>query len=174
MLWGVAVASFLESLILPIPLETLLIPLMQARRDKLIAIAMAALIGCLVGATLGYTIGLFIFESVGNHLIAWLWTMEQYHQVEQQMQLNGFWFVLSVGITPVPFQLAMLAAGAMSYAFLLFLLATLLARGLRYFGLAILVWKFGDAAQSLFQRHKVSVSVVILTVVALFWLLLLS
>lgn len=157
---------------MPVPLEAILIPIMQARRDKLIAIALSAILGCVVGASIGYAIGFYVFEAIGTQLIERFWDAEQFQQVQQQMQLNGFWFVLSVGITPVPFQLAMLAAGAMGYSFFLFIIATTIARSLRYAGLAILVWKFGDAAQDLFARHKLKATLVVLAIVTAIWLVL--
>ncbi|MEX0615445.1 MAG: VTT domain-containing protein, partial [Methylophaga sp.] len=171
--WGVSLASFLESLIVPIPLEALLIPAMQARRDKIVMLTLAAILGCVAGAVIGYAIGFFVFEAVGTQLVELFWHAEQYQQVKQQMQLYGFWFVLSIGIIPVPFQLAMLAAGATGYSFVLFLIATIIARGLRYAAVGLLVWWFGDAAQDLFERHKIKTSIALLIGVVLIWLLIL-
>ena len=171
--WGVSLASFLESIIVPIPLEALLIPAMQARRDKIVMLTMAAILGCLAGAVVGYAVGFFVFEAIGSQLIELFWNAEQYQQVKQQMQVHGFWFVLSIGIIPVPFQLAMLAAGATGYSFVLFLLATIIARGLRYVAVGLLVWRFGDAAQALFERHKIKVSVALLVATVLIWLVML-
>lgn len=61
--------------------------------------------------------------------------------------------VLGIGIVPVPFQVAMLAAGASGYPFPLFMLAAMLGRGVRYFGLAVLVALVGNPATSLWQRY---------------------
>ncbi|MCX4189001.1 YqaA family protein [Methylophaga sp. OBS3] len=171
--WGVTLASLLESLIVPIPLEAVLIPAMQARREKIWMLTMAAMLGCVIGAIAGYAIGFFIFEAIGTQLVELLWTAEQFQTVKHQMNLNGFWYVLSVGITPVPFQLAMLAAGAVGYSFTLFLVATLIARGLRYAAVGWLVWQFGDAAQDLFKRHKFKVTLGLLVGVIIIWLILL-
>lgn len=169
MLWGLGVASFLESIIVPIPLEAILIPLMQARRSAMIALATAALLGCLVGAVVGYAVGYFIFDAVGQQLVSLIANQQQYDQVVRQMESQGFWFVLSVGVIPIPFQIAMLAAGATKYSFALFLSAAIIARGLRYYGLALLVWLAGNQAQALFERHKVSVMVGLTVIVAAAW-----
>lgn len=171
MLWGLGVASFLEAILIPIPLEAVLIPAMQANRQRIWALATAALIGCVAGAIVGYAVGYFLFEAVGQTLVDWLSSPEQYEQIREQMNRRGFWFVLSIGVIPVPFQVAMLAAGATAYSIPLFLLATGLARALRYYGLALLVWKFGDRAEELFKQHKLmSVIVISLVVVLLWWL----
>ncbi len=171
MLRGVAVASFLESTIVPIPLEAVLIPLMQARREKIWLIALMATLGCIVGALFGYALGYYLFETLQPLIIEYLSSPEQLNNIKQQMNHNGFWYVLTLGIVPVPFQLAMLAAGAVSYSLWMFLLATLIARSLRYFGLAILVKVAGNKAQELFRRYKVpSIVLVTLIVAALWWL----
>lgn len=168
-LWGLGVASFLESIIVPIPLEAILIPLMQARRHQLFLLAGVALLGCLTGAATGYAVGYFVFEAIGEQLVEWLSSPEQFQRIQQKMETGGFWFVLSVGVTPVPFQVAMLAAGATSYSFVLFILASAISRATRYFGLAVLVLIAGNKAQALFERHKIGVTVVITVVVILAW-----
>lgn len=170
MLWGIGVASFLEAIIVPIPLEAILIPLMQVRRQDIVAISTAALLGCMVGACVGYGVGLFVFDAVGDYLVNLISTPEQYQQAKEQLHAQGFLFVFSVGVIPIPFQIAMLVAGATQYSFFLFLLATLLSRGLRYYGLAALVWVVGNRAQELFERHKIATALVTSAVVAIIWL----
>lgn len=165
-LWGLTLASFLESTVVPIPLEALLIPLMQARRQQLFLLAALALLGCLLGASVGYGAGLWLFDAFGDQLLEWFANPEQFERARTAMADHGFWFVLSVGVTPVPFQTAMLVAGATGYSFALFMLASALARGLRYFGLALLVYWAGDQAETLFRRHTrwVAVAALVLAV----------
>lgn len=158
---------------MPIPLEAILIPLMQARREKLWAISAMALLGCGIGAALGYALGFFVFDLLGDQLIAMLSTPEQFESIRQQIHLHGFWYVLSVGIMPIPFQIAMLAAGATGYAFLLYMLATILSRGIRYFGLGLLVCLFGNQAQNIFEEHKIGASIFITVLIGLIWSVLL-
>ena len=112
MLKSITVASFLESTIVPIPLEAVLVPLMQARREKLWLIALMATVGCIIGAVFGYALGYYLFDIVGDWVINTFSNPEQFEQVKQKMQSQGFWFVLTLGIVPIPFQIAMLAAGA--------------------------------------------------------------
>jgi membrane protein DedA with SNARE-associated domain len=66
---------------------------------------------------------------------------------------HGFWAIVGIGVAPIPFQIAMLVAGASHYSIALFLLAAAIARGIRYYGLAALVRNFGDRAESLWQEH---------------------
>lgn len=170
MLWGIGLASFLEAIIIPIPLETILIPLMQARRDRIWAITTVVLLGCLMAAVLGYGVGYFLFEAVGREVISMVSTQEEFEGVREQMEEKGFWFVFGVGVAPIPFQIAMLAAGATKYSLGGFLVASALSRGIRYFGLAALVYFAGNRAQRLFERHKKTTAVVLLAVVLIIWI----
>lgn len=169
MLWGIGLASFLEALIIPIPLETILLPLMQARRQQLFIIASVVLAGCIVAASVGYFIGYFVFDTLGPEIVSLVSSQEQFESIKQQMQNKGFWFVFSVGIIPIPFQIAMLAAGVTQYSFWLFLLASFLSRAIRYFGLALLVLVAGNKAQHYFEKHKRSTSIIFLVIVVGLW-----
>lgn len=174
MLRGVGVASYLESTIVPIPLEAIMIPLMQVHRKKLFLISTVALAGCILGAVTGYAVGFFIFDAIGDQIVALISTQEQFETVKQQMEMNGFWFVVSVGVAPIPFQIAMLAAGALQYSFLYFLIATTLARAIRYYGVALLVLVAGNKAESLFKRHKKSSTLITIVVIGIIWYLSVS
>lgn len=171
MLYGVTLASFLESIIVPIPLEAMLVPLMQARREKLIAISTAALLGCMLGATTGYALGYFVFDMIGDQLIALFSSQQQFDMVKQKMDSGGFWFVFSVGVIPIPFQIAMLAAGVTKYSFVLFITASVLSRALRYFGLALLVKVAGNRAEEIFKKHKLTASILLTFVFLGAWIL---
>ena len=169
MLKSITAASFLESTIVPIPLEAVLVPLMQARREKLWLIALMATIGCIIGAILGYALGYYLFDVVGDWVINTFSNPEQFEQVKQKMQAQGFWFVLTLGIVPIPFQIAMLAAGATKYSIFLFLLATVIARSIRYFALAAVVYYAGNQAERVIQKHKTKALVAISVLVLLLW-----
>ena len=169
MLSGITTASFLESTIVPIPLEAVLVPLMQARRDKLWLIALMATVGCIVGALFGYALGYYLFDAVGDWIISTFSNPEQFEIIKQKMQNQGFWFVLTLGIVPIPFQIAMLAAGATKYSLTLFLIAAIIARAIRYFGLAILVYYAGDKAEYMLRKHKVKALIILTVTVLLAW-----
>ena len=166
MLSGITIASFLESTIVPIPLEAVLVPLMQARREKLWAIALMATLGCIVGALFGYALGYYLFDVVGDWVINTFSSPEQFENVRQQMQEQGFWFVMTLGIVPIPFQIAMLAAGATKYSITLFLIASAIARSIRYFGLAVVVYYAGNQAERIISKHKTK-AIIALTILIL-------
>ncbi|MGS0536326.1 YqaA family protein [Pseudoalteromonas sp. SaAl2] len=169
MLSGITVASFLESTIVPIPLEAVMVPLMQARREKLWFIALMATIGCIIGAVFGYAMGYYLFDLIGDWVINSFSSAEQFETVKQKMQEQGFWFVMTLGIVPIPFQIAMLAAGATKYSLALFLLATTVARSIRYFGLALVVYYAGDKAEKVIKKHKTKALIGITAMVLIAW-----
>ncbi len=147
-------ASFAEALIVPIPLELVLIPFMVTNRHRLWSTALVVTLGCLAAAVVGYFVGMLFFETVGQRVIGMMGWSEGMDSFRALFADHGFLAILAVGIIPIPFQVAMLTAGAVGYPLPLFLLAAAIARGLRYFGLAALVWWLGDAAEAAFRRHK--------------------
>lgn len=174
MLSGIGITSFLESTVVPIPLETLLVPLMQKRREKLWLIASITTIGCLVGAMAGYAVGYFAFDLVESYVLNGSDSKAQFEEFTQTMENQGFWFVFSTGVTPIPLQLAMLAAGVSHYSLALYMLAVASSRIIRYFGLAILVYYFGDKTEKLIRQYKwqsvfVAICVICLVVAYKVW-----
>ncbi|KKO06668.1 hypothetical protein LCGC14_0064760 [marine sediment metagenome] len=153
-MWLLFVASMMETLIIPIPIEVILIPWMLCHPHRKWSIAGVALAGNLTAATIGYYLGAFAMEQWGDTLIGFFGDQATYDSFQARFEQNGFVAILAIGIVPIPFQIAMLAAGASGYSFVLFLLAAMLARGARYFGLATLVAVAGDAALRLWERHS--------------------
>lgn len=168
MLSGIGLASFLESTFVPIPLETLLVPLMQARREKLWQIAAITTLGCMVGALVGYAIGYFLFDMLRDFIVTYWVSETQIESFKAAMQRDGFWFIFSTGVTPVPLQVAMLAAGISQYSLALYMLAVVTSRTIRYFGLAVLVYFFGNKTEKIVRKYKWQVGAIGITVVASF------
>lgn len=162
------VASFLETTIVPIPIEVVLIPYMLANRAEVWRvwwIATVALAGCLLGALVGYGVGFFLFESVGHWLIETAGYQAEFQIFQRQFREYGFWAIMAVAVTPIPFQVAMLLAGVTGYSLALFGLASLAGRSLRYYGLAVLVLVFGEMAMRMWRRHARAASMIALAVV---------
>ncbi|MFC3094144.1 DedA family protein [Alteromonas sediminis] len=166
---GVLTASFLESTVVPIPIEAALLPLMQARRDKLWLIAAVAVLGCLIGALFGYALGYLAFDLLHNVIVEHYVTERELSEFMQRMRDEGFWFVLTAGIAPIPLQIAMLAAGATQFSLTLYLIAVAISRALRYFGIALLVQVAGDRAEKLIREHKVKTMLLSVVLIGLVW-----
>jgi membrane protein YqaA with SNARE-associated domain len=147
-------ASFLEATVVPIPMEIVLVPLMLKARERLWSIALAALLGALAAAAVGYAVGLFFFDLVGRPALVWLDSMAAFEEVRERLVSHGFWVVFTIGVTAVPFQVATVGAGVTELGPLVFMTATLAARGLRYLGLATLVAVFGRPVERWIRANK--------------------
>lgn len=163
-------ASFAETIIVPIPIEVVLLPFMIARKRQVWWIAATVTAGCLLAAVLGYGVGYYFLGSLGQWLIDTLGAGEDYQRFQDIFTEQGFLAIVAVGVTPIPFQIAMLVAGAAKYPLPLFVLAATLARGIRYFGLALLVVLVGDQAQDFWKRHKKTSALIAVVVMALLFL----
>ena len=158
MLWLLGTLSFLETIILPIPLELVLIPLMAANRERIWILATVTTVGCLIASLVGYGVGMLLFQSIGTWFIEFMGMQDSYQSFQNFFDQYGFLAILTIGIVPIPFQIAMITAGLSGYPILLFALAALIARGLRYYGLAWLVKRFGHRVLLLWKRHAIITS----------------
>ena len=151
---GLFVASAAETTVLPVPMEAVILPMMIADRRRLWRVAAVTLAGCLAGAAVGYAVGYLMFESIGLWLLDRFGWAADFADFQTTFETRGFWAIVLVGITPIPFQIALLTAGFTHYPLVPFLLACALARGLRYFGLAVLVALFGDRLRRWLGRRR--------------------
>jgi membrane protein YqaA with SNARE-associated domain len=160
------VFSFLESIIIPIPLELILVPLMlQSSNQRTWFLATTALVGFLAGATVGYFTAMHLFDSLAPWLLSSQQSQQYYQTAVVEMQQQGFWYLLTVGLTPLPTQIAMLAAGSMGFAFFLFLLAMLVSRSLRYFSMAWVMNRWGKSGYQWLSKHQSRAKKLLLLVV---------
>lgn len=160
MLWLLATLSFLETIIVPVPIELVLIPLMAVNRDRIWRIATVTTAGCVAASLVGYGVGMVLYQSVGTWFIEAMGMQNAYQAFQGFFDQYGFIAILTLGILPIPFQVAMITAGLSGYPLPLFVLAALIARGLRYYGLAWLVLRFGPKVERLWRRHALVTSLV--------------
>ncbi len=148
------VFAFLEGAVLPVPIEAVIAPYMQMRRDRIWRIAATALAGFFVSAIAGYAIGALFLDTLGAEIIATMGWREQFAEVEVFLGEYGLWAMIGLAVTPLPTQVAMIAAGAFGLPLDQFALAILLGRGGRVFGVALLVRIWGDRVVGWFTRRK--------------------
>lgn len=110
------------------------------------------------GGLVGYGVGMALYQSVGTWFIESMGMQSSYESFQAFFDQYGFVAILALGIVPVPFQIAMITAGVSGYPIYLFVLAALIARGIRYYGLAWLILRFGAQAEYVWRRHAVSAS----------------
>jgi len=143
--WGLALLSFAESTVMPIPLEAIVVPLMVGHPRRALRIALVIWLGCLVGASLFYAVGYLLADPVVHPVLQMLGLGGQFDEMSEKLSGGGlFWTVFLVSFLPAPLQLATLGAGTVGGNFAVFFAAILLSRGLRYFGMAVLAQFVGE------------------------------
>lgn len=153
-LWILFVFGLLEAAFLPLPIEAVLVPYMQIRRDRIWWIAGVALAAFLVVSLAGYAIGYFFFEEIGLPVVDFIGAEDAFEEAKTYLLEHGFWALIVVVVTPVPAPFAMIGGGALGYPVLPFLAAMILARGVRYLVEACLVLWFGDRVVRFFTRRR--------------------
>ncbi|MGM0907352.1 MAG: YqaA family protein [Pseudomonadota bacterium] len=145
--------SAMEATLLPIALELVLVPYMVLERKRIWLVSTVALAGFIAGAIGGYYIGFALFDTAGEWFISYLSLQDYYQEFQETLKEDGFAAIFLVGVTPVPFQVAMLSAGAGDYPMALFLLAAGAARALRYYVLALIVLWLGPYTERLWGKY---------------------
>jgi membrane protein YqaA with SNARE-associated domain len=157
-LGGISVASFLETTIIPIPIELIVAPIMAASRTRGFIIATVTLLGSVAGALALYLLAWALFDDLAQPLIDMLGGQAEFDELEAKFEEGGFWVVFAISLTPVPMQIAALAAGAASYPIWLFVIAITASRAIRYYGLLALVLGFGAGVARIFEGRKPDIS----------------
>lgn len=152
-LWALALVSFVESSVFPIPPDVLMIPLIIANPRRAWLFASVALVGSVLGALLGYYIGWGLFESVGKPVLDFYGKTESMDAFATRFNDYGAWAVLIAGVTPFPFKVITIASGVTGLSLPVFIVASIIARGLRFFLEAALLWKFGAPIRDFIERR---------------------
>ena len=152
-LWVLAFVSFIESSVFPIPPDVLMIPMILAAPRRAWLIAGVALIFSVLGGLLGYLIGAIAFETIGQPILAALGKTDAMQAFNTRFNDFGFWAVLTAGITPFPFKVITIMSGVSGLSLSTFIVTSIVARGLRFFLVAALLWKFGIPVRAFIERR---------------------
>lgn len=152
-LWALAVVAFVESSVFPIPPDILMIPMIIARPNRAFVIAAVATVASVLGGLLGYYIGWGLFETVGQPVLEFYGKAEDFDAFAARYNDYGAWAVLVAGVTPFPFKVITIASGATGLSLPVFTAASILARALRFFVVAALLWKFGAPIRDFIERR---------------------
>lgn len=152
-LWALAVVAFLESSVFPIPPDVLMIPMIIARPSRAFLIAGVALVASVLGGMFGYYIGWGMFETVGRPVLEFYGKDAYFDEFATRYNEWGAWAVLIAGVTPFPYKVITILSGATGLNFGVFMVASVIARGLRFFIVAGLLWKFGAPIRDFIERR---------------------
>jgi len=150
---GRAVVSFIESSVFPIPPDVIMIPMVIAERAKAWAIASVATIASVLGGMAGYAIGYFLYEAVGQPLLAFYGYGAKFEDFAQRYNEFGAWIVFIAGVTPFPYKVITIASGVTALNIFVFIAASIAARGLRFFVLCALLYWFGPPVRDFVEKY---------------------
>jgi membrane protein YqaA with SNARE-associated domain len=145
--------SFIESSVFPIPPDILLIPMCLANRARAIRYAAICTIASVLGGLLGYAIGLFLFETIGQWVLQFYGLTDAFAGFELKFQQWGWWLVLMAGFTPFPYKVITIASGVFHLNIPIFIAASIISRGGRFFIEAVLLYHYGEKIRRFIDRY---------------------
>ncbi|HKL70525.1 YqaA family protein [Salibaculum sp.] len=152
-LWVLAVVAFVESSVFPIPPDVLMIPMILAAPRRAWLIAAVCLVFSVLGGMLGYAIGAFAYDSIGQPILEALGKGDSMEAFNQRFNDVGFWAVLVAGLTPFPYKVITIMSGWTAMPVGTFIVTSIIARGLRFFIVAALLWQFGAPIRDFIERR---------------------
>jgi membrane protein YqaA with SNARE-associated domain len=150
---ALGVISFLESSVFPIPPDVMLVPMVLAKRDKAFRIALVCTVASVLGGLLGYAIGYYFFETLGEWVVRTYGLQDSLAAFRKGFAEYGIWIILIKGLTPIPYKLVTIASGAAHFDLFTFVWASIVTRGVRFFAVAGLLWRFGEPIRDFIEER---------------------
>ncbi len=161
--YSISVLSFSESIFFPIPPDVLLIPLCLGNRHKSFYFAFLCTISSIIGGIIGYYIGKVLwwndpgieYSSFANFFFKYIpgLTTESFNNIKRLYDDWNFWIIFTAGFTPIPFKLITISSGTFNINFFMFIFASIIGRGTRFFLLASLIWIFGEKIRLFIEKY---------------------
>ncbi|MBR2136798.1 MAG: DedA family protein [Alphaproteobacteria bacterium] len=154
--------SFIESSFFPIPPDIMLIPMILATPNKAWKIAGVCTLASVLGGYFGYMIGVYFFQLIAEPLLNFYGYLDKFDQFKNLYHEYGAWIVFGAGITPFPYKIITIASGTVHLNLAVFTIASVLARGLRFFLIAWLLKAYGVAMKNFIEKNLGWLSVLFL------------
>ena len=152
-----AIVSFVESSFFPIPPDIMVIPMVISKKTDFKKIFLITTIFSVLGGMLGYLIGAFFFEFGAQIMNFYGYEDKLYNLKQSLIKNDGFYAWLGIlflaGFTPLPYKVFTIASGLIGFNFLIFVLISLISRGLRFFLVSFFSYKFGDLFNEFMDKH---------------------
>jgi len=148
-----AAISFIESSFFPIPPDVALIPMCIARPARALRYAFICTAASVAGGLFGYAIGHLLFESIGRPIIEFYGAAAIFDSFQQKFNNWGAWIILVAGVTPIPYKIATIAAGAAGMNVPAFIATSVVGRAARFYLVAWLLWKYGAPIQGAIEKY---------------------
>jgi membrane protein YqaA with SNARE-associated domain len=148
-----AFIAFIESSIFPLPVDLMVIPMVQADHKRWWKIALVASIFSVLGGIAGYFMGLWFFDLLAQPVLEKLGKAEKMASFSAKIEQYGGMAVFGAGLTPFPYKVITIMSGALKINFGVFVAASVIARFMRFFAVAGIVRLFGQQAEEIMKKH---------------------
>ena len=160
-LWIMAGISFIESSVFPITPLVMVVPMVLARPDRAWVIAGVCTAASVLGGVLGWWIGHALYEEIGRPVLELYGKADKFQEFTDWFNRVGTEAVLFAAITPFPYKVITIASGVSGLNIWTLIGASVVGRGLQFFGVVIVVWYFGERAKALLERHMTLVATLV-------------
>ncbi|KZL17051.1 SNARE associated Golgi protein [Pseudovibrio axinellae] len=150
---ALGIVAFVESSVFPLPPDLLLIPMCVCKRQRAWFYAALCTVASVLGGLLGYLIGALLFEEVAKPILTLYGYMDRFEQFSQIFDDWGWWFVFIAGLTPFPYKVITIASGVFALNVPVFIAASIVSRGIRFFVVAGLVYMFGPTIRDFIEKR---------------------
>lgn len=150
---ALCVLAFAESIFFPVPPDFMLIPMCLANREKCFRYAWLLTAFSVIGGVAGYAIGHFFMEAVGNAIVGFYGFQDEIVKISGWYDAYDAWAVAIAGLTPVPYKVCTLTAGMFKISFAVFMIASVLSRGARFFAVAGLIHWQGERVRGFLEKR---------------------
>ena len=152
-----ALVSFVESSFFPIPPDVMIIPMVISKKNNFIKVFIVATIFSVLGGILGYFLGAFFFD-IGIQIMTFYGYEEKLFNLKNNLlDSDGFYAWLGIlflaGFTPLPYKVFTIASGLIGFNILIFIVISLISRGLRFFIVSYFSYKFGDLFTKFMEKQ---------------------
>ena len=169
---ALAAIAFAESSFFPIPPDIMLIPMVVANRRAWWRIALICTVASVLGALLGYAIGALLFETVGRPILDFYHADAAFERMKDWYGQWGWLGVLIGAVTPVPYKVLTIFSGTVAFSLPVFILVSIVGRGLRFFIVAGLLYWFGEPIRTFIEKRLTLMFVLFcVLLVGGFWLI---
>lgn len=151
--WWLAAIAFAESSFFPIPPDALLVPMVLAQPRRAWFFALICTIASVMGGALGYYIGYAVFDQLARPVLDFYGYTAKFAAFQALYAEWGLWVILIKGMTPIPYKIVTIASGAARFDFLVFMLASAVTRGARFFLVAALLHFWGEKVRIFIERR---------------------
>ena len=152
---ALCVLSLIEAIFFPIPPDVLLIALVLGARSHWFRLALGCTLASMTGGLIGYGLGWAAWTSLSAYFFQYIpgFTPEKFQNIEALYQQYDFWVVFTAGFTPIPFKIITVSAGVCKINLLIFMIASVISRGARFFLVAWLLRCYGEPIREFIERR---------------------